>query len=71
MKFNDKNVYHEGNKPIASDIKFTDGKTFQDKLNDGSLKGAKGDTGATGATGATPTIKAGTVTITAKSTDGV
>ena len=53
LKFNGKNVYHEGNKPLASDIKFTDGKTFQDKLNDGSLKGAKGDTGATGSTGAT------------------
>lgn len=53
LKFNDKNVYHEGNKPLASDIKFIDGKTFQDKLNDGSLKGPKGDTGAKGATGAT------------------
>ena len=53
LKFNGKNVYHEGNKPLASDIKFADGKTFQDKLNDGSLKGTKGDTGATGSTGAT------------------
>lgn len=49
----------------ASQVTFTDGKTFQQKLDDGSLKGAKGDagpqgpqgvkgdTGAKGATGAT------------------
>lgn len=49
--YNGKNVYHEGNKPVAADIVFTDGKTFQQKLDDGSLKGAKGDTGAQGPQG--------------------
>lgn len=67
LKFNNNKVYHAGDKPIASDIKFTDGKTFQQKLDDGSLRGpqgiqgpqglqgatgAKGETGAKGATGA-------------------
>ncbi len=49
----------------ASQVTFTDGKTFQQKLDDGSLRGPQGiqgAKGATGATGATPTIKAGTVT---------
>ena len=45
LTFNGKNIYHEGNKPVASDILFTDGKTLQQKLDDGSLKGEKGDTG--------------------------
>lgn len=71
LTFNNKKVYHEGNKPTASDVSFTDGQTFQQKLDNGSLtgpkgstgaKGDKGDTGATGPAGATPTIKAGTVT---------
>ena len=88
LTFNGKKVYHAGDKPTpaeigaassthnhqASQVTFTDGKTFQQKLDDGSLKGPKGDTGATGAKGATgatgaqgpagvtPTIKAGTVT---------
>ena len=77
LKFNNNKVYHAGDKPVAADIKFTDGKTFQQKLDDGSLRGPqgatgaqgpqglKGDTGTTGAqgpAGATPTIKAGTVT---------
>lgn len=35
----------------ASMIVFTDGKTFQNKLDDGTLKGLKGDTGATGPKG--------------------
>ena len=58
LTFNGYDIYHKGNKPIASDIKFTDGKTFQQKLDDGSLRGPqgtqglKGDTGAKGATGA-------------------
>ena len=52
LMFNNKKVYHEGNKPVANDIQFTDGQTFQQKLDNGSLKGAKGDTGAKGATGA-------------------
>ena len=81
FKFNDNKVYHAGDKPVAADIKFTDGKTFQQKLDDGSLRGAqgpqgaKGDTGAqgptgaTGAVGATPTIKAGTVTTGAAGTN--
>lgn len=65
--FNGKKVYHAGDKPTpaeigaassthnhqASQVTFTDGKTFQQKLDDGSLKGPKGDTGAKGATGAT------------------
>lgn len=74
LRFNNNKVYHAGDKPVAADIKFTDGKTFQQKLDDGSLRGpqgpqgvkgdtgAQGPTGATGAAGATPTIKAGTVT---------
>lgn len=63
--FNGKKVYHAGDKPTpaeigaassthnhqASQVTFTDGKTFQQKLDDGSLKGPKGDTGAIGATG--------------------
>lgn len=63
--FNGKKVYHAGDKPTpaeigaassthnhqASQVTFTDGKTFQQKLDDGSLKGPKGNTGATGATG--------------------
>lgn len=59
FKFNDNKVYHAGDKPVAADIKFTDGKTFQQKLDDGSLRGpqgpqgVKGDTGAKGATGNT------------------
>ena len=65
--FNGKKVYHAGDKPTpaeigaassthnhqASQVTFTDGETFQQKLDDGSLKGPKGDTGATGAKGAT------------------
>ena len=52
----------------ASQVKFEDGKTFQEKLEDGTLKGAKGDKGDQGIqgdkgdTGITPTIKAGSVT---------
>ena len=45
LTFNDKNIYHGGNKLVASDVLFTDGKTLQQKLDDGSLKGEKGDTG--------------------------
>lgn len=36
----------------ASQVKFTDGQTFQQKLDEGTLKGEKGDTGAAGAKGA-------------------
>ena len=36
----------------ASSIIFDDGKSFQQKLESGELKGQKGDKGATGATGA-------------------
>jgi len=43
----------------ANQVKFNDGKTFQEKLEDGTLKGDKGDKGDTGIT---PTIKAGSVT---------
>lgn len=35
----------------ANQIIFEDGKTFQDKLNDGSLRGQKGNTGAKGEDG--------------------
>ena len=35
----------------ASQITFADGKTFQEKLDTGTLKGDKGDTGATGPKG--------------------
>lgn len=35
----------------ANQIVFEDGKTFQDKLNDGTLRGPKGNTGAKGADG--------------------
>lgn len=36
----------------ASPVIFDDGKSFQQKLESGELKGQKGDKGATGATGA-------------------
>lgn len=36
----------------ASSVVFDDGKSFQQKLESGELKGQKGDKGATGATGA-------------------
>ena len=35
----------------ASQVKFTDGTTFQQKLDEGTLKGDKGDKGDTGAAG--------------------
>lgn len=35
----------------ASQVKFTDGQTFQQKLDGGTLKGEKGDKGDTGAQG--------------------
>lgn len=35
----------------ASQVKFTDGQTFQQKLDGGTLKGEKGDKGETGAKG--------------------
>ena len=35
----------------ASQVLFTDGKTFQQKLDEGTLKGEKGDKGETGAQG--------------------
>lgn len=35
----------------ASQVKFTDGQTFQQKLDGGTLKGEKGDKGETGAQG--------------------
>lgn len=47
------NKYVHPSEHPASIIKFTDGKTFQQKLDEGSLKGAKGDTGATGPQGST------------------
>lgn len=67
LTFNGNKVYHAGDKPTpaeigaassthnhqASQVTFTDGKTFQQKLDDGSLKGPKGDTGATGPKGDT------------------
>ncbi|EHJ00867.1 Collagen triple helix repeat-containing protein [Clostridium sp. DL-VIII] len=37
----------------ADAVTFSDGETFQEKLDAGLLKGAKGDTGATGSQGAT------------------
>ena len=40
----------------ASQITFTDGQTFQAKLDAGTLKGAKGDTGAKGQDGLTTKI---------------
>lgn len=51
LEFNNNQVYHEGNKPIASDIRFEDGETFQQKLNNGALKGQKGDVGPQGISG--------------------
>lgn len=36
----------------ASQVKFSDGQTFQQKLDGGTLKGEKGDKGETGETGA-------------------
>lgn len=54
--FNNKKVYHEENKPVANDILFNDGQNFQQKLDNGSLKGPqgiKGDTGNQGPKGET------------------
>lgn len=48
LKFNNNKVYHAGDKPVASDIKFTDNQTFQQKLDNGTLKGPKGDKGDKG-----------------------
>ncbi|MFK1818656.1 hypothetical protein ACIXCY_17785 [Bacteroides fragilis] len=45
------NKYVHPQEHPASMIKFTDGKTFQQKLDEGSLKGPQGETGATGAQG--------------------
>ncbi|MCD8030716.1 MAG: collagen-like protein [Bacteroides sp.] len=45
------NLYTHPTEHPASMIKFTDGETFQQKLDSGSLKGEKGDTGATGPQG--------------------
>ena len=45
------NKYVHPQEHPASMIKFTDGKTFQQKLDEGSLKGPQGATGATGAQG--------------------
>lgn len=42
-----------GHQHTASQVTFTDGQTFQQKLENGSLRGPKGDTGAKGETGAT------------------
>lgn len=42
-----------GHKHQASEVTFTDGLTFQQKLDNGSLKGQKGDTGAIGPKGDT------------------
>lgn len=51
FKFNNNKIYHEGDKPLAKDIVFTDGENFQQKLDNGSLKGPKGDAGIQGETG--------------------
>ena len=48
---NNANNYIHPTTHSASMILFSDGKTFQEKLNDGTLKGEKGDKGLTGATG--------------------
>lgn len=48
-------------KTLAEQVHFTDGQTFQDKLNNGSLKGATGAKGAQGPIGPTgPTGPKGT-----------
>lgn len=51
LTFNDKKIYHEDFKPKANDISFLDGETFQDKLDNGSLKGEPGETGPQGPQG--------------------
>lgn len=48
-------------------VKFDDGKTFQEKLNEGSLKGEKGDKGLQGEKGLDgDSIKIGTTIETAE-----
>lgn len=47
LRFNNNRVYHEGDKPVANDIVFNDGQTFQQKLDNNLLKGDKGDPGTT------------------------
>lgn len=51
LLFNNSKIYHENNKPKANDINFADGESFQDKLDNGSLKGEKGEQGPKGDTG--------------------
>lgn len=46
------NNYHHPAEHPASIVKFTDGKTFQQKLDEGSLRGEKGADGAPGVAGA-------------------
>ena len=48
---NNANNYVHPTTHSASMILFSDGKTFQEKLNDGTLKGEKGDKGLTGEQG--------------------
>lgn len=45
----------------AECVSFSDGETFQQKLDAGKLKGEAGQKGAPGATGAAATIRVGTV----------
>lgn len=51
IKFNNNKIYHEGDKPKANDIAFLDGETFQQKLDNGSLRGQTGPQGVKGDTG--------------------
>lgn len=55
----------------ADCVTFSDGETFQQKLDAGKLKGAQGIKGATGAAGAAATIAIGTVTTGAAGSNAV
>lgn len=51
LKIDNKYLYHQGRKPLANDILFSDGQSFQNKLDSGLLTGPKGSDGTPGTKG--------------------
>lgn len=64
------NRYVHPSEHPASMVKFTDGKTFQEKLEDGSLRGEKGQDGVIGADGIPCTHNWNGTTLTVTSASG-